>query len=93
MVSIHSEEEHQFVVGLHGGAGFPWLGGRMDHFAFAWSDGTPWDYTHWAEGPVDEDTGDCVHIFEYMHLFNGVRGPWYSGLCSHLRTFVCKKGN
>merc|ERR1712062_431157 len=44
LVSLHSEEEHQFVVGLNGG--FPWLGGRRDPGngnIFVWSDGTPWD--------------------------------------------------
>merc|ERR1711953_983525 len=51
LVSLHSEEEHQFVVGLNGGSGIHWLGGRRDpgnRDTWVWSDGTPWDYSNWA---------------------------------------------
>merc|ERR1711874_226611 len=99
LVSIHSEEEHQFVVGLNGGAGFPWLGGRLHRsrfsFVLLWTYGTPWDYNNWQKGRrVDEG---CVFIFPLFGHGHGhappVPGPWYSQQCSRLRPFVCKKGN
>jgi len=91
LVSIHSEEEHQFVVGLNGG--FPWLGGRRDPenlSNFVWSDGTPWDYSNWASGQPSDDRGDedCAHMWEWEYRLN----EWNDRPCSHERTFVCKKG-
>ena len=77
---------------LNGGAGFPWLGGRLQRSprSWSWTDGTTWDYDNWLQGPVDEDVQDCVYITEYGQYFNVERGPWYSTQCSHSRPFVCK---
>ena len=97
MVSVHSEEEHQFVVGLNGG--FPWLGGRIDpgnSSNFVWSDGTTWDYTNWAKGQPSYNYGstieDCVHLWEAGHLPASEHHKWNDVPCSHERNFVCKKG-
>merc|ERR1711953_992287 len=92
LVSLHSEEEHQFVVGLNGG--FPWLGGRRDPGNgnnFVWSDGTPWDYTNWARGAPDNNKGneDCAHMKKKV----AERHKWNDRPCSHVKTFVCKKGS
>ena len=89
LVSLHSEEEHQFVVGLK--PGLAWLGGRRDPGEdFVWSDGTPWDYSNWAPGQPSDDRGDedCVHMWEWEYRLN----EWNDRPCSHERTFVCKKG-
>merc|ERR550539_808825 len=91
LVSLHSEEEQQFVVGLNGS--FPWLGGRRDPRKgnnFVWSDGTPWDYSNWASGQPSDDRGeeDCAHMWEWELR----RNKWNDRPCSHERTFVCKKG-
>ena len=92
MASIHSEEEHQFVVGLNGGSGFPWLGGRRDpgnRDNFLWSDGTPWDYINWARGQPDgirNGFEDCAHMWEREN------GLWNDASCSLMYAFVCKKG-
>merc|ERR1712183_86395 len=100
LVSLHSEEEHQFVVGLNGG--FPWLGGRRDpgnRDNFVWSDGTPWDYSNWASGQPDgirnevlfNTVEDCAHIWD-VNQWNTVNGLWNDQPCSREKTFVCKKG-
>ena len=96
LVSLHSEEEHQFVVGLDGGTGYPWLGGRRDpgnRNNFVWSDGTPWDYRNWARCQPDDINRreDCAHM-EDVNQWNRISGLWNDRPCSHLRTFVCKKG-
>ena len=97
LVSIHSEEEHQFVVGLHGGAGSPWLGGRRDpgkHSNWVWSDGTPWDFRNWALGePNDSDRNqDCLRTWAFGHLPSSEHDKWDDFGCNEMETFVCKKG-
>ena len=83
------------MVGLD--VGFPWLGGRRDPGKgknFVWSDGTPWDYSNWAQGEPDDYKGDedCTHMWESGHLPVVERHKWNDRPCSHERTFVCKKG-
>ena len=95
MVSLHSLEEHKFVVGLDGGTGYPWLGGRRHSGNnFVWSDGTPWDYSNWARHQPDDYKGaeDCAHMWVSGHLPPAERHKWNDRPCSHERTFVCKKG-
>ena len=91
LVSIHSEGENQFVLGLNGGRDWPWLGGRREpgnRDNWVWSDGTPWGYTNWGIGEPNDLRGveDCVEL--------GIRNIWYwnDQPCRDLRTFVCKKG-
>ena len=80
------------MVGLHGGAGSPWLGGRRDpenRDNWLWSDGTAWDYTNWAAGTPNDAGGveDCARMYEDNDL-----GQWNDRVCNDKRTFVCKKG-
>ena len=75
------------MVGLNGG--FPWLGGRRDpgnRTSWVWSDGTPWDFTNWAQGQPDDSNGN------EGHLPVAERHKWNDRPCSDVRTFVCKKG-
>ena len=90
LVSIHSEEEQDFVVGLNAD-GYPWLGGQRDPDNpdnFVWSDGTPWDYSNWVEGEPNNIAGveDCVHMWDInqSHQCNDQS-------CSTVKSFVCKK--
>ena len=91
------------MVGLNGGSGFPWLGGRRDpgnRDNFLWSDGTPWDYSNWARGQPDDGKylgqpdrlEECAHMWEAGHLPLAERHKWNDRPCSAGRTFVCKKG-
>ena len=89
LVSIHSDEEHQFVLGL---TADPWIGARRDpanRASWLWSDETAWDYTNWAPGAPNDSGGDedCVRMFE-----NNNSGQWNDKECSDRRDFVCKKG-
>ena len=89
LVSLHSEEEQQFVVGLNGG--FPWLGGRRDpgnRDTWVWSDGTPWDYnSSWASGEPNNLGGeDCVQTW------TSYGSQWNDLACGRVLTFICKKG-
>ena len=89
MVSIHSDEEQDFVVGLNAD-GYPWLGGKRDPDYpdnFLWSDGTPWDYTIWTDGQPDNAGGveDCVTMWESEDH------KWNDLTCSNRRSSVCKK--
>ena len=75
--------------------GLPWLGGRRDpgnRDIFLWFDGTPWDYTYWAQGQPDDNKGneDCVHIWD-VNQWNRENGLWNDAPCSIKTTFVCKK--
>ena len=95
LVSLHSEDEHQFVLGLNGGAGIPWLGGRRDpgnRETWVWSDGTFWHYNNWAGGQPDDIAGNegCIHISDVNH-WNNVNGLWYDAPCNSERPFICKK--
>ena len=59
------------MVGLNGGAGFPWLGGRLRRstFSFVWTDGTPWDYENWITGEPDNKLG--------KENILGINGGWF----------------
>ena len=99
MVSIHSDEEHDFVVVGLNEDDFPWLGGKrapFNHDKFVWSDGTPWDYTNWAQGQPDDfkSIEDCAHLWEADQegeLPVSQRHKWNDRPCSHVRSFVCKR--
>ena len=52
LVSIHSDQENDFVAQLTNGH-LTWLGGRRSCPGcedFLWTDGTPMDYTSWTTG-------------------------------------------
>ena len=76
------------MVGLNGSGA--WLGALRDSGSrdnFVWSDGTPWNYTNWAETQPDDYKGheDCAQIWEFYGE------QWNDRPCSDLRFFVCKK--
>ena len=87
MVSIHSYEENQFVLGLDSD---PWIGGKRDPDSrdnWGWSDGTPWSYTYWQSGQPNDSGGD-----EDCARMKNNAGQWTDKKCSDTKTFVCKKG-
>ncbi|CAJ0588015.1 unnamed protein product, partial [Mesorhabditis spiculigera] len=77
LASIHSAEEHRVVVGLAdtyvqlmvNGVMFTkaatWIGGRRtgpNRTDFAWSNGSPFDFTNWAGGQPDNYGGDQEYV-------------------------------
>ena len=89
LVSLHSDEEQQFVAGLNS-AEFPWLGGQRDPLNlnnWVWSDGTAWDYTNWLTGQPDNWNNNerCAHMAS-SHEWNDIT-------CGDQRAFVCKQTN
>jgi len=64
MASVHSQEEHDFILGLERMV-YPWIGlnDRAAEGDFVWTDGTAVDYLNW--GPVQPDGGtmqNCVFL-------------------------------
>ncbi|XP_041823014.1 lactose-binding lectin l-2-like [Melanotaenia boesemani] len=90
LVSIHSQEEHDFVQSLiknFDHAQSPtWIGLSDVHKegTWMWSDGTKVDFTIWYEGQPDNYDGiqHCVHV-----KFFGQR--WNDIPCSYTYTSVC----
>ncbi|XP_071505817.1 macrophage mannose receptor 1-like [Diadema antillarum] len=92
LVSIHSQEENEFVRNLAfgtQGVRSVWLGlTRSETGGFKYTDGTPVDYVHWANGEPTEDwagsTEDCVEIYTNEY------GKWNDEDCYASASYVCK---
>ncbi|KAM8881413.1 type-2 ice-structuring protein-like [Synchiropus picturatus] len=90
LASIHSFPEHRFIQTLIKKAGesvTTWLGGNscQDNAVWLWTDGSPLDYTYWAEEHPSE--GKCMAMSQDDELL------WASVTCfetSH--AYVCTKG-
>jgi len=87
LASIHSEEESAEANDIC--TNQCWLGGTCqdgDHGDWVWTDGSPWDYTHWAVGQPDDYWGttwgdDCVQQYG--------PGPWGDQMCSYYLHPLC----
>ena len=69
LASVHSEEENAEIRALCPSGGL-WLGGTRrgggngpDAEHWAWSDGTPWDYTRWGRGQPDNAGGNQNRVW------------------------------
>jgi hypothetical protein len=100
LVSIHSEEEENFILDLiHAGTQHhdTWLGGRHSWDpvdAWAWEDGTHWDFEIWHKHQPD---GEDVDV-EYCLYTQGhkTEGGWLDMECDPAHghdgwNCVCKK--
>jgi len=87
LASLHSKEEQDFLWGKTGVT--TWIGLR-DHAAegvFAWSDGTPLDFTSWWDGePRGDEKRDCVV------MLSGRDGKWSEWKCENYRSRVACSG-
>jgi len=72
LASVHSEDEYDFILNLLdaerkyflGGVRIPGRSTGSGNETWEWSDGSPWDYTAWAEGEPSNtnDSEDRVEI-------------------------------
>ena len=94
LVSIHSEEENNFVMTLQGdppSVRNTWLGGQRDGKHFYWPDGE-FDYKAWDENEPNE-----LHGMEHcIEMYSKPQNPskhkkWNDIRCNEQNSFVCKK--
>ncbi len=90
LVSIHSQAEQNEVRNTAWGLipGDWWIGANdlAMEGTFAWTDGTPLDYTAWAGGEPNNAGGveDCAH------LWAASGGPWNDLDCNASIYYVCR---
>ncbi|KAL6734174.1 hypothetical protein Aduo_004744 [Ancylostoma duodenale] len=105
LVSIHSEEENEFVLKLIGidGQYHTWIGLHRteDRKGWRWTDDTPVDFTKWA--PDQPDDGGTIYTALFNkedcgHIYNVVGGrplrtdkQWDDALCTWDGIFICKR--
>ncbi|XP_041823011.1 lactose-binding lectin l-2-like [Melanotaenia boesemani] len=91
LVSIHSQEEHDFVNSLIKSSDptrkFTWIGLTDVHKegGWIWSDGSKVSFTIWSPGQPDHTYGleHCVHT-NWLNNF-----MWNEVMCSNAFAFVC----
>ncbi|XP_072768346.1 C-type lectin domain family 19 member A-like [Nerophis lumbriciformis] len=85
LASIRSYVENLAIVGLvkDGGAEFTWIGlhDAIEKGDFIWTDGTDFDFDHFALGEPD-DTGDCVDL-------SAADGTFFDEDCTLEKPYVC----
>ena len=90
LVSIHSLEEQQAIAeaAYADYSGHLWIGlnDRIEEGTFAWTDGSPLDFEHWAGNePNDWGSGeDCAH------LYDGGEHRWNDLPCGHEAGYLCR---
>ena len=72
-------------------SGHLWIGinDRIEEGTFAWTDGSPVDFEHWAGNePNDWGSGeDCGHLYE------GGENRWNDLPCGHQAGYLCRVPN
>uniref|UniRef100_A0AC34FMK4 C-type lectin domain-containing protein n=1 Tax=Panagrolaimus sp. ES5 TaxID=591445 RepID=A0AC34FMK4_9BILA len=86
LVSIHSEEEAEFIISLHIPLRGAWIGLKKDpvFFLWSWTDGTAMDYKRWSDKPTDEKNPE-----NYARVDWG--GDWNYATPGAELPFFCKK--
>lgn len=102
LASIHSLDENDFVAGMaHVDMTVDWRDGawiglstvKNNPTTWKWTDGTPTDYSHWADGEPQDD-GNCATLYPDEINANGNYNlHWDDNDCGEkLRAFICKRG-
>ena len=78
LVSIGSADEQAFIE-THAGSGDFLIGAQRDAGSFAWYDGTPFAYEHWAS--LEPGLSDCVQL---------INGWWRTRSCSDAENWICE---
>uniref|UniRef100_A0A8C6TD72 C-type lectin domain-containing protein n=1 Tax=Neogobius melanostomus TaxID=47308 RepID=A0A8C6TD72_9GOBI len=89
LASIHTDWENIFIRGLING--HTWLGGHdMDQEGeWMWTDGSPWDYTNWADGEPNNLGGNEDSLEIYAH--GSADTLWNDNLSSRKKGYICAK--
>uniref|UniRef100_A0A8C2B786 C-type lectin domain-containing protein n=1 Tax=Cyprinus carpio TaxID=7962 RepID=A0A8C2B786_CYPCA len=87
LASVHSKIEHDFLMSLLPSSSTRcWFGAHDAQWL--WTDGTPFDYTHWAPGQPDNKgeprTESCGEL-------NYENNGWNDGTCLTPQGYVCAK--
>ena len=81
-MSIHSDEEGEFLQSIAGSS--YWIGLEWKEDEYQWSDGSRFDYEKWDSGePNGPGSENCVHTNW------GVE--WNDYACRYTKRYVCKK--
>ena len=95
MVSIHSEEEQDWVLATVNGIfdwGQLWIGGFRNPNnlgQFLWTNGRPWDYAAWGSGEPSSTGEQCVEMERTRQRASSTkRGGWNDNSCSRNRNEV-----
>jgi hypothetical protein len=90
LVSIHDQATQDEVqAGAFGRGGGDWWIGADDlaqEGQFEWTDGTPFDYTAWADGEPNNwgEVENCAHLWSWSG------GPWNDLDCNSSIYYVCR---
>uniref|UniRef100_A0A8C1S6Z5 C-type lectin domain-containing protein n=1 Tax=Cyprinus carpio TaxID=7962 RepID=A0A8C1S6Z5_CYPCA len=88
LVSVHNKIEHDFLLSLLPSSDAQcWFGlhDAEQEGEWLWTDGTPFDYTHWAPGQPDNLQSENCGEFNYNN------NRWNDANCLTTRGYVCAK--
>ena len=80
LASAVTEEENHMLRRVWGSGKLVWVGGRVHHGKWSWSDNSTWEYTNWLNVPKSVDDDSCT-------LFGG---RWDENSCKGEWPFICK---
>ncbi|KAH7711488.1 C-type mannose receptor 2 [Aphelenchoides avenae] len=67
-----------------------WTGGKLiqrnPQKNWAWSDGSPWTYTSWANGQPGSTPASCLLLV----AVNSLARNWFTEDCNYVRPYVCE---
>ncbi|XP_072174206.1 macrophage mannose receptor 1-like [Diadema setosum] len=93
MVSLHSDEEVNFVLSLIPDDTYSiWIGlNRIEDLAFEWEDNSPFEYIMWAPGEPSGTGGDSQEEeCTQMYTRGNSAGQWNDLNCYEKLPYVCK---
>uniref|UniRef100_A0A8C6WES5 C-type lectin domain-containing protein n=1 Tax=Neogobius melanostomus TaxID=47308 RepID=A0A8C6WES5_9GOBI len=92
LVSIHSAEEHDFIVDLikkaTGENQWTWIGGHdaVVEKQWMWTDGSVWDYSNWLKGQPSNHGGN-----EHVAMINWLEPLWNDAPEHSTMAYICAK--